>query len=156
MSGFFGGGGGGGGGSVDNPMTADLDADYNDIINPTLKGYAEALYTNAAVTGTLDLDCSAYNVFDLTLTGDVALRFINPPASGLFSCTVILTMDGNNNTPSFDGNNSANADGSVIWPNNSAPTIAEVDNARHTLSFWTKDGSGLWHGALGPSSYVAP
>lgn len=154
MSGFFGSGSGGPGGDVENPMVAPLDADYQDVQNPNLKGYSEDVYTNASVSGTLDLDVSLFNVFMLTLTGDATLNLINPPAAGLVAATIVLIQDGTGgHTPTFDGEDSATVDGSVEWPNETAPTLDETAGVRHTLSFYTIDGNGIWYGAVGPSNY---
>jgi hypothetical protein len=45
--------------------------------------FIDKTQTNAAATGTVTLDLSLYNLFDLTLTGNTTLAFSNvPPLSG--------------------------------------------------------------------------
>lgn len=152
MSGFFG-SGGGGGGDVANPMTEALDADYQEIVNPTLQGYAEAV-ASASVSGTQDIDCSLSNVFRYTLTADCAFNLVSPASGGvLTSVTLFLTQDGTGGwTPTFDGEDSSAVDGEVIWPNETTPTLDETAGVTHILTFNTI-GDGTWYGAVGPSNY---
>jgi len=59
-----------------------------------LKAYAEDKTVNAAATGTVTLDLSTTNVFDLTLTGNVTFAFSNPaPSSRVQTFTIIAKQD---------------------------------------------------------------
>jgi hypothetical protein len=59
-----------------------------------LKAYAEDKTVNATATGTVTLDLSTTNVFDLTLTGNVTFAFSNPaPSSRVQTFTIIAKQD---------------------------------------------------------------
>jgi hypothetical protein len=59
-----------------------------------LKAYAEDKTVNATATGTVTLDLSTTNVFDLTLTGNVTFAFSNPaPSTRVQTFTIIAKQD---------------------------------------------------------------
>lgn len=59
-----------------------------------LKAYAEDKTVNATATGTVTLDLSTTNVFDLTLTGNVTFAFSNPaPNTRVQTFTIIAKQD---------------------------------------------------------------
>lgn len=57
--------------------------------------FIDKTLTNTAATGTVTLDLSLYNVFDLTLTGNTTLAFSNAPAlSGEIYLVVVTVRQG--------------------------------------------------------------
>jgi hypothetical protein len=69
-------------------------ADGTQGMKPVSELLSEILITNAAVTGTYNIDYSAGNVWDLTLTGNTTLTESNAPASGTTK-TITLEVSGN-------------------------------------------------------------
>ena len=60
-------------------VTALAEAIGADIKNLILTKNRDRVYTNATATGTITLDLSLYDIFDLTLAGNVTLVFSNAP-----------------------------------------------------------------------------
>lgn len=54
--------------------------------------YVDKVYVNAAASGTVNLDLSLYSSFDLTLTGNTTLAFINPPALSNEGLAVVVSI----------------------------------------------------------------
>lgn len=69
-------------------------ADGTQGMKPVSELLSEKLITNATVTGTYNIDYSAGNVWDLTLTGNTTLTESNAPASGTTK-TITLEVSGN-------------------------------------------------------------
>ena len=106
----------------------------NYLIAPVLKAYSEDKTTNATTTGSVTLDLSTTNVFDLTLTGNTTLTFSNPPASTrVFSFSIIAKQD-------------ATGGRTITWPASKkfaggvAPPATTTANAIDVWSVMTYDG----------------
>lgn len=86
-------------GSAPNDGTGDVlresqikaNANFTELYNALL---GEVLITNASVSGTYNIDWSAGDVWNLTLTGNTTLTESNLPASGLTK-TINLQIVGN-------------------------------------------------------------
>lgn len=103
--------------------------------------YTETRVANGTATGTVGLDLTAANVFDLTLTGATTLQFNNPPASGdVQSFTLIVRQDAT-------GGRTLTLPASVDWPGGTAPTLVTTASAVNILVFTTVDGGTTWLGA---------
>ena len=85
---------------LDKVTTSDVEkvyiknADGTQGMKPVSELLSEILITNATVTGTYNIDYSAGDVWDLTLTGNTTLTESNAPASG-FTKTITLEVSGN-------------------------------------------------------------
>ena len=71
-----------------------INADGSQSTKPTSELLSEILITNATVTGTYNIDYSAGDVWDLTLTGNTTLTESNAPSSGKTK-TITLEVSGN-------------------------------------------------------------
>ena len=85
---------------LDKVTTADVEkvyiknADGTQGMKPVSELLSEKLITNASVSGTYNIDYSAGDVWDLTLTGNTTLTESNAPASGTTK-TITLEVSGN-------------------------------------------------------------
>lgn len=64
----------------------------SDITSIRAAQYVDKVYVNATATGTVNLDLSAYTVFDLTLTGNTTLTFSNAPTLSSESLTIVVRL----------------------------------------------------------------
>ena len=105
---------------------------------PVLKDYGETVVTaNSGTSYTIDL--TAGNVFNITLTGNCAFTFANPPASGTSgSFSLILAQDST-------GARTVAWPSAVLWSGGSEPTL--YDSGEHLLTFSTLDGGTTWYGS---------
>lgn len=105
-----------------------------------LKDYGETLVTaNSSTAYTIDL--TQGNVFNITLTGNCAFTFSNPPAAGnAGSFTLILTQDGT-------GKRTVTWPVAVRWPSGTAPTLYPHSGSVNIYTFLTINGGTLWFGA---------
>ncbi|MCX8129781.1 MAG: hypothetical protein N3I35_06745 [Clostridia bacterium] len=111
-----------------------------------IKNYSETLTTIASATGTVDLDISNGNVFDVALSGNTTFTFSNPAASGkVCSFTVILNQDATGRTVTWPA--------SVKWSNDTSPDIATA-NKTSILTFVTKNSGTRWYGFLGGNNFT--
>lgn len=92
---------------------------------------------NASVTAmaALDVDCQTANVFTKTISANSVFTFSNPPASGSYSFTLILTHT----------SGSVTWPASVYWPNAATPSL--TTGKTHVFTFVTVDGGTKWRGA---------
>ncbi len=106
-----------------------------------LQGYSETTTTTTVSTTTFNLDTSASNIFDITLSANVTFTFTNPPASGVArSVTVILRQDATGNrTATFT--NARYSDGIT-------PVLSTVGNRIDVLTFFTVNGGTFWFGTF--------
>ena len=85
---------------LDKVTTTDVEkvyiknADGTQGMKPVSELLSEILITNASVSGTYNIDYSAGDVWDLTLTGNTTLTESNAPASGTTK-TITLEVSGN-------------------------------------------------------------
>ena len=104
------------------------------LSNLTLNSYSENKVTNSSATGTVTLDLSTSNVFQVTLTGNTTFAFSNPPANTkVFSFTIIATQD-------------ATGGRTITWPTSKkfaggvTPPPTTAANAVDVWSVMTYDG----------------
>jgi len=103
----------------------------------TLESYSEKLLTNATSIGTVTLDLSIQDVFDLTLTGNTTLAFSNIPTTGkAASCTVLIRQGGVAYSLTFPA--------SVKFASDSVPDVSAI-NKTHILSFYTVNSGTRWY-----------
>jgi hypothetical protein len=114
--------------------------DDDDIHKNNLTTAHEKLITIASATGTVNLDLSGANSFNVTLTGSTTFNFINPPAAGnVFAFTLYVNQGATAQTVTWPV--------SVKWGNDTIPDISTVSKT-NILVFVTKDGGNRWHGFL--------
>lgn len=86
-------------------------------------------------TGTINLDCALYNVFEVTKTGNITLTLSNMQIGQYIQIDLIEDATGSRTTTWFSG---------IKWPDNVVPT--ETANANKRDSFVIKK--------IGDSSYI--
>jgi len=120
-------------------MGGALDCDDLEVGKAKLKDYGETLITaNTSTAYTVDL--SNGNVFELTLTGNCAYTFSNPPATGIGgSFTLIQKQDGT-------GSRTVTWPASVDWAGGTAPTITSTASSVDIFTFITTDAGTTWYG----------
>lgn len=104
----------------------------NYIIQPVFKSYSEHKQTNS-VSGSVTLDLSQTNVFELTLTGNTTFTFSNPPSSTVYTFTLIAKQDAT-------GGRTITWPASVKWPGAIVPPATTSTNAIDIWSGVTYDG----------------
>lgn len=104
----------------------------------TITGLRETRTAPTISGGTLTLDCSAGNVFNVALNANITtLSFTNVPASGTaFALTLLLTADGTARTVTWGA--------SVKWPGGTAPTLTSTNGKTDTFVLFTHDGGTNW------------
>lgn len=115
---------------------------------PEIKDYAETRATPSSSAGTLTLDMTTANVFEVTLTENVTtLTISNPPASGKAgSLTLILKQD-------------ATGGRTFAWPasvksaGGTDPTISGAANAIDIYTLLTTDAGTTWYVFTGGKAF---
>lgn len=119
--------------------------DLTTHINNTKTAH-EVLQTIASATGTVDLNMTTANCFDVTLTGATTFTFSNPPATGnLYAFTLYLTQGATPQTVTYPA--------SVKWGNDVIPDISTASKTS-ILVFVTRNGGTRWHGVLVNNKFV--
>ena len=121
-------------------LTANISMSNNYIKQATFAGYSESVYTNTAVTGTVSLDCSLYNFFALTLTGNITISPTNVPAGKAVALTIIAKQD-------------TTGGRTITWPSTKWPAgvIPPPTTGASNTDIWvitTYDGGTTYYGSL--------
>ena len=119
--------------------TSDTQTLTNKVLqSSTLKAYAEDKAQNNSASGTVTLDLSTNNVFEVTLVGNTTFAFSNPPANTkLFSFTLIVKQD-------------ATGGRTIAWPSSKkfsggvTPPPTTTANAIDVWSIMTYDGGSSY------------
>ncbi len=97
------------------------------------------------------LDCSAYNIFDITLTANLAITFENlVSADPNNPVTVVLRQGG------AAGGYAVTYTNTILWAGGAAPTLVTTLANVTVLQFFTLDNGTNVFGALVGDSYAAP
>lgn len=118
------------------------------ITDPEIKDYAETRPAPASSAGVLTLDLETGNVFEVTLTEDVAtLTLSNPPASGKAGAlTLVLHQDAAvARTFAWPA--------AVKWAGGTAPTVTATLGAIDVFTLLTLDGGTTWYGFTGGQDF---
>lgn len=109
----------------------------------TATGFKETRTTPSISSGTLTLDCTAGNVFAVSLNANITtLTFTNVPASGTaFGLTLALTADGTARTVTWGA--------AVKWPGGTAPTLTSTNGKVDVFVLTTWDGGTTWYAVVG-------
>lgn len=100
-------------------LTGELRMARNLLTRPLIKDYTEKVVVISAATGTVNLDFASGNVFDITLTGNAILTFINIPASEAHSVTLIIRQGGTAYSLTLPA--------SVKFSGDTLPTISDIN-----------------------------
>jgi hypothetical protein len=111
------------------------------LSGPELRLYSETSPVPTISAGALTLDLATGNVFDVTLTQNVAsLILANPPAVGRAgSATLILKQDAT-------GGRTLAWPSSVRWAGGTPPLVTLAANAVDVYAFITRNGGATWFG----------
>ena len=103
----------------------------------TATGFKETKTAPSISSGTLTLDCSSGNVFNVSLGANVTtLSFSNVPSTGTaYGLTLSLSITG-----SF----TVTWPSSVKWPGGTAPTLTTTSGKTDTFVLFTYDGGTTW------------
>lgn len=106
---------------------------------PTATGLKETKTAPTISSGTLTIDCSAGNVFAVSLNANITtLTFSNVPTTGnAFSVTLSFTADGTPRTITWGT--------AVKWPNSAAPTLTSTNGKVDTFILYTYDAGTTWY-----------
>lgn len=112
----------------------------------TATGLKETKTAPSISSGTLTIDCSAGNVFAVSLNANITtLTFTNVPASGTaYGLTLAFTADGTARTVTWGA--------SVKWPGGTAPTLTSTSGKVDTFVLTTWDGGTTWFAFVGGQS----
>jgi hypothetical protein len=128
-----------------NNVDGELNMQDNLLTRPCLKDYAESTTTDTDASGTVDLDLTAGNVFDITVSGETTFTFSNPPASGRAgSFSLIVRQPSVLQTINFPA--------SVKWNDDKAPEFVTEKTA--VLTFVTVDAGSRWYGFNGGTKFT--
>lgn len=110
------------------------------IRNATFAGYEESVEIVSA-SGNTSLDISSHNVFDVTLSANSTITFVNPPLAGkMVPVTVILRQNAvGSKTASFT---------SAIYTDGNEPELSTGAYQIDVLSFFTVDGGATYLGTF--------
>lgn len=125
-------------------LTADIvNASSGAATGLTVTGAKETKTAPSISTNTLTLDCSAGNVFAVSLNSNITtLSFTNVPASGTaYGMTLSFTADGTARTITWGS--------AVKWPGGTAPTLTSTNGKVDTFVLTTWDGGTTWYAFVG-------
>lgn len=120
------------------------------VDDSVLKSFAETLVGGAAgtnTTSTYTVDIETGNTYHLILNANCTFTFSNPTPTGT-ACyiTILLKQDGT-------GGWSATWPATVVWPDNTAPTVTTTASSWVLYHFLTVNGGNTWFGvATNPAS----
>lgn len=105
----------------------------------TATGFKETKTAPSISSGTLTLDCSAGNVFAVSLNANITtLSFSNVPSTGTaYGLTLALTADGTARTVTWGS--------AVKWPGGTAPTLTSTNGKVDNVVLYTHDGGTTWY-----------
>lgn len=107
------------------------------LTNKKIGNYSNTFTSPAISAGTLTLDLSTTNVFNVSLDANITtLAISNVTASAAVSFTLIFTADGTARTVTWPG--------SVKWPGGAAPTLTSTSGKKDLLVFVTVDAGTTW------------
>lgn len=109
------------------------------LTTATATGLRETKTSPSISSGTLTLDCSAGNVFAVSLNANITtLSFTNVPSNNTaYGLTLNLTADGTARTITWGS--------AVKWPGGTAPTLTSTNTKIDTFVMFTHDGGNTWY-----------
>lgn len=103
-------------------------------------GGLETVSTNAGATGSVTLNLTNGNVFNVTMTGNTTFTFSGATSGKACAFTLYLKQDG-------AGGRVVTWPGSVKW-SGGAPSLTTTASAVDVLVFESLDGGSNWFGSL--------
>jgi hypothetical protein len=105
--------------------------------------YRETYTTASSSSGSLTIDTSLGNIFQVTLTEVItSTTFSNPPPSGTgYGMTVKIIQDSTTRSIAWPA--------SVVWSGDTTPTLSSSSGAVDIFVFFTHDGGTTWYGFTG-------
>lgn len=121
-------------------------SDTQTLTGKTITGLKETKTSPAISSGTLTLDCSAGNVFSVSLNASIStLAFSNVPTTGIgYSLTLALVADGTARTVTWGA--------SIKWPGGMAPTLTSTSGKEDVFVLTTWDGGSSWRAFIAGQS----
>lgn len=109
----------------------------------TFKNFKEVFSSPTIPGGTLTLDISNGNVFNVALNANITSMVISTPPNSTFTgnFTLIFTADGSARTVAWTS--------SIKWYNLTPPTLTTTNGKRDIFTFVTYDGGTNWYGGIG-------
>jgi hypothetical protein len=109
----------------------------------TFKNFKEVFSSPTISGGTLTLDISNGNVFNVALNANISPMVIStPPNSSLVgNFILIFTADGTGRSVTWAS--------SIKWYNLTPPTLTTTNGKRDIFTFVTYDGGTNWYGGIG-------
>ena len=124
-------------------FTAALQISDQELRRALLLDYAIVHQTLVQTTGTIDIDLTTGNSFEVVLTENATITISDPPATGNYGQFVIkITQD------SGGGAFTVTWPASVIWPGGTAPTITVTNDAIDEVTLRTSDAGTEWRGSF--------
>ncbi|TRZ51801.1 hypothetical protein D4R99_03865 [bacterium] len=119
-----------------------VDMQDSRIDQALLKDYGEIKTAPAISAGTLTLNLTTGNVFEVDLNAAVTtLTISNPsPTGNACSFTLIFTADGTARAVTWGA--------SVSWPSATAPTLTSTNGKKDFFSFYTSNAGTNWYGFI--------
>ena len=109
------------------------------LTTTTITGSKETKTAPSISTNTLTLDCSAGNIFAVSLNANInTLSFSNVPTTGTaYALTLSFTADGTARTVTWGS--------AVKWPQGTAPTLTSTNGKVDTFILTTWDAGTTWY-----------
>jgi len=121
--------------------------DTQALTNKTLTGLKETKTAPSISSNTLAIDCSAGNLFAVSLTANInTINFSNVPATGIaYGCTIAFSGTGTQRTITWPA--------SVKWPGGTKPTPTATSGKVDLVVLTTYDGGSNWYAANAGQNY---
>lgn len=119
---------------------ARIDLGTKRLDNAFMRNYGEIKTAPTISAGTLTLDLSSGNVFEVALNAAITtLTISNPVATGTAcSFTLVFTADGTARSVTWGA--------SVSWPAGTAPTLTSTNGKKDFFTFYTSNAGTNWYG----------
>lgn len=124
-------------------FTAALQMSDQELRRALLLDYAVVNVTLVQTTGTVDIDLTTGNSFEVILTENATITISNPPATGDYGQFVIKIIQ-----DSAGGAFTVTWPASVKWPGGSAPVITTTNSAIDEITARTIDAGSEWRGSF--------
>lgn len=111
-----------------------------------VRNLSEVSASVSIVGNGLALDLSTATTFNVNLNTNIdSISITNTPSPGVAAFTIVFTADGTLRTVNWGG--------SILWPNNNAPTLTSTNTARDIFTFMTLNGGTSWFGFTGGQKF---
>lgn len=120
---------------------AALDMQDATLTRPVLKDVGHTRTAPTISAGTLTLDLTNGNVFEVTLNANVTtLTLSNPPASGTWGQFILIVKQDGTGSRTFAW------PASTVWEGGTEPTVTATASARDIYVLGTPDAGTTWYG----------